>query len=152
VRAFHSELNQRDACHFDHAKNYGTPRPTKAPDPVYDKNEAFDKRYGGAYARALKQIEPLLADADLAAQSKLAAAEKDTKQWARESFELAKEKEKVYDATIRNKIIANDRDLLHIYRGVFVRLPDDYRERAHEIGKPSVVLGGYRTAEFFKGF
>jgi hypothetical protein len=123
--------------------------PDDSPDPVYDKNEAFDKRYDRAYARALKQIEPLLADADLAAQGKQAAGEKDPKQWTRESFELAKEK--VYDANVREKIIANDRDLLHSYHGVFVRLPDDYRDRAHEIGKPRVVQSGYRTAAFFNG-
>ena len=35
--------------------------------------------------------------------------------------------------------------------GVFVRLPDDYLDRAHEIGKLRVVQGGYRTAEFLKG-
>ena len=75
--------------------------------------------------------------------------EKDPKQWARESFELAKEK--VYDAKIRDKIIANDQDQIHSYRGVFVRLSADYEDRAHEIGKLRVVQGGYRTAEFLKG-
>ncbi len=75
--------------------------------------------------------------------------EKDPKQWARESLELAKET--VYGARIRDKIIANDRDQLHSYRGVFVRLSDDYRDRVHEIGKLRVIQGGYRTAEFLKG-
>ncbi len=101
------------------------------------------------YTKNLSECPELLADADLNAQGKRAAAEKDPKQWARESFELAKEK--VYDARIRDKIIANDQDQIHSFRGVFVRLSADYRDRAHEIGKLRVVQGGYRTAEFLKG-
>ena len=54
--------------------------------------------------------------------------EKDPKQWARESFELAKEK--VYEARIRDKIVANDQDQIHSFRGVFVRLSADYEDRA----------------------
>jgi hypothetical protein len=122
--------------------------PDDSPDPVYDKNEPFDQRYDRAYARALKQIEPLLADAALNAQGKRAADEKDPKQWARESFELAKEK--VYVAEIRKRIIAADQDEKKPARGVFVQLPDGYRDSAHEIGKLRVVQGGYRTAEFLK--
>src|SRR5580693_5705569 len=56
-------------------------------------------------------------------------------------------REKIYDAKIRNKTFANDQDELHSFRGVFARLLDDYRDRAHEIGKLRVVQGGYRTAE-----
>ena len=32
-----------------------------------------------------------------------------------------------------------------------VKVPEDYRARAHEIGKLRVVQGGYRMAEFFRG-
>jgi len=122
--------------------------PDDSPDPVYDKDESFDQRYDRAYARALKQIGPLLADADLIAKGKTAADEKDPKQWARESFELAKEK--VYVPEIRKRIIAADQDDKKPARGVFVYLPDGYVDRAHEIGKLRVVQAGYRTAEFLK--
>ncbi len=123
--------------------------PDAAPDAAYDPSEPFDQRYDRAYARALKQIDPLLADAALQAQGKLAAREKDPKQWARESFNLAKDK--VYVTEIRKQILAADQEQKPSDGGPLVQLPDGYRDRAHEIGKLRVVQGGYRTAEFFKG-
>jgi hypothetical protein len=122
--------------------------PDDSPDPLYDKNEAFDKRYERAYARALTQIGPLLSDADLIAQGERAAKEKDPMKWNCESFELAKEK--VYDGNIRYRIISNDQDETHSFRGVFVRLSNDYRKHAHEVGRLRVVQGGYRAAELLK--
>lgn len=123
--------------------------PDAAPDAGHDPGEPFDERYQRAYSRALKQIDPLLADAGLNAQGKLAAREKDPKQWVRESFELAKDK--VYVAEIRKQILAADQDPKRPEGAVQVQLPDGYRDRAHEIGKLRVVQGGYRTAEFLKG-
>ena len=58
---------------------------------------------------------------------------------SRES-ELAKQK--VYSPEIRNKILANDRDEQHSYGVVFVRLPDDYRDRAQK----SASFGLFRPA------
>ena len=49
--------------------------PDAAPETSYDPYESFDARYNRAYSRALQQIDPLLADADLNAQGKLAARE-----------------------------------------------------------------------------
>jgi hypothetical protein len=72
----------------------------------------------------------------------------DPKQWACESYEVAKEK--VYTAEIREQILAADRSRGSSERGPLVKLPDSYRAHAHEIGKLRVVQGGYRTAEFFK--
>ena len=123
--------------------------PDASPDATYDPAEPFDRRYDRAYGRALKQIDPLLADDKLAAQGKLAAGEKDPKQWARESYELAKEK--VYTAEIRQQILAADRASEDPKAARVVKLPDGYRTGAHEIGKLRVVQGGYRTAEFLKG-
>ena len=72
------------------------------------------------------------------------------KQWARESYDLAKEK--VYTAEVREQILAADHAGGDSQRGIAREaLPDDYRARAHEIGKLRVVQGGYRTAEFLKG-
>jgi hypothetical protein len=122
--------------------------PDAGPESSYDPGEPFDERYNRSYARALKQIGPLLADADLNAQGKSAAREKDPKQWARESFLLAEEK--VYVAEIRKQILAADRDPNPSDHGPVVQLPAGYRDRAHEIGKLRVVQGGYRTAEFFQ--
>ena len=127
--------------------------PDAAPETGYDPGESFDARYHRAYSRALKQIDGLLSDAILNAQGKLAAGEKDPKQWARESFELAKEK--VYVAEIRKQILAADQGPKHAAAddhgpAVVVQLPDGYRARAHELGKLRVVQGGYRTAEFLK--
>ncbi len=122
--------------------------PDANPDSGFDPGEPFDERYNRAYARALKQIDALLADADLNAQGKRAAQEKDPKQWAQESFALAKEK--VYVAEIRKQILAADRDQKDSDNGPLVQLPEGYRDRAHEIGRLRVVVGGYRTAEFLK--
>ena len=58
----------------------------------------------------------------------LLTLQKDPKQWARESFELAKEK--VYVAEIRKQIIAADLDEKRPAHGVFVKLPDGYQDRA----------------------
>ena len=123
--------------------------PDASPDPSYDPSEPFDQRYNRAYNRALKQITPLLADAELNAQGKRAAEEKDPTQWARESFGLAQEK--VYPAEVRRQLLAADRDGKQSDRGVLVQLSDGYRDRAHEIGRLQTVRGGYRTAEFIKG-
>jgi hypothetical protein len=123
--------------------------PDASPEATYDPGESFDQRYGRAYARAQQQIDSLLADRELAAQGKLAAAEKDPKQWARESHELAKAK--VYTAEVREQILAADRAGADSERGLLIKLPDDYCARAHELGKLRVVQGGYRTAEFFRG-
>lgn len=122
--------------------------PDADPEPGYDPGESFDVRYARAYARASKQIDALLADANLAAQGEHAAQEMDPKQWARESLELAKEK--VYVAEIRKQILAADQEPKHSGHGLQVQLPDGYRDRAHEIGKLRVVQGGYRTAKFLK--
>ena len=81
--------------------------PDANPEAKYDPGEPFDERYARSYARALQQIDALLADSALAAQGKLAAAEKDPQQWARESYELCKEK--VYTAELREQILAADR-------------------------------------------
>ena len=123
--------------------------PDANPDPSYDPSEPFDLRYNRAYTRALKQIDPLLADAELNAQGKRAAQEKDPKQWTRESFGLAQEN--VYAVEVRKQLLAADQSRKHAARGVFVRLSDAYRDRAHEIGKLQTVRGGYRSAEFLKG-
>ncbi|MGA2258659.1 MAG: hypothetical protein ABSG53_28670 [Thermoguttaceae bacterium] len=97
----------------------------------------------------MKQIDPLLADADLSAQGKRAAQEKDPEQWTRESFRLAQEK--VYVGEIRKQILAADQNEKLSDDGLLVELPQGYRDRAHEIGKLRVVQGGCRVAEFFKG-
>jgi hypothetical protein len=123
--------------------------PDSNPDPTYDPGESFDARYNRAYQRALKQIDSLLADKELAARGRRAAREQDPKQWARESYELAKEK--VYTADIRKQILAAEHAGEDAEPGVSIQLPDGYRARAHEIGRQRVVQGGYRTAEFFKG-
>ncbi len=122
--------------------------PDANPDATYDPGEPFDERYNRAYARALKQIDALLADADLNAQGKRAAQEKDPAQWARESFELAKEK--VYVAEVRKQILAADQKPKDPDNNLQVQLPDGYQDLARKIGKLRVVQGGYRTAEFFK--
>jgi len=122
--------------------------PDASPDSSFDPDEPFDQRYNRAYSRALKQIDPLLADADLNAQGKRAAQEKDPKQWASESFRLAQEK--VYVAEIRKQILAADQDQKPSDDGLLVQLPDGYQDRAHEIGKLRVVQGGWRVAEFLK--
>jgi hypothetical protein len=141
-----------NAIHLDEHGNLHSvwdAAPDANPDPTYDPAEPFDQRYERAYGRALKQIDSLLADNELAARGKLAAAEKDPKQWARESYELAKEK--VYTAEVRRQILAAERGGEGSQDGPVVKLPDGYRAGAHEIGNLRVVQGGYRTAEFFKG-
>ena len=85
--------------------------PDASPEASYDPGESFDERYNRAYVRALKQVDLLLADADLNAQGKKAAQEKDPKQWVRESFDLAKEK--VYVPEIRKQILAADGEQKH---------------------------------------
>ena len=122
--------------------------PDASPDPTYDPSEPFDQRYNRAYGRALKQIDSLLADSELATQGKRAAREKDPRQWAKESYEMAKEK--VYTAEVRTQILAADHARADGEPGPIINLPDGYGTRAHEIGKLRVVQGGYRTAEFLK--
>lgn len=95
-----------------------------------------------------------MADADLNAQGKGAAAEHDPYQWVQESLKLAGEK--VYVVEIREQILAADKapkptEVDDRAPLVTVQLPDGYRDRAHELGKLRVVQGGYRTAEFFRG-
>ena len=128
--------------------------PDAAPDATFNPDEPFDARYDRAYARALKQIDALVADADLNAQGKGAAAEHDPYQWVQESLKLAGEK--VYVVEIREQILAADKapkptEVDDRAPLVTVQLPDGYRDRAHELGKLRVVQGGYRTAEFFRG-
>jgi hypothetical protein len=123
--------------------------PDASPDATYDPAEPFDQRYNRAYERALKQFDLLLADEDLVARGKLAAAEKDPQKWARESYELAKNK--VYTAEVRQQILVADSAHDESRPGVSIKLPDGYRAQAHEIGKLRVVQGGYRTAVFLQG-
>jgi hypothetical protein len=123
--------------------------PDASPDATYDPAEPFDQRYDRAYIRALKQFDRLLADGDLAAKGRLASAEKDPKQWARESYELARDK--VYTGEIREQILAADRAAADSQSELSVKLPAGYRAQAHEIGKLRVVQGGYRTAVFLQG-
>ena len=122
--------------------------PDASPDLSLDPAEHFDQRYSRAYERALKQFALLLADKGLAAQGKIAAGEKGPQQWAQESYETAQAD--VYTAEIRKKIVAVDRSPKDS-RTVRVKLPDDYRAHAREIGKLRVIEGGYRTVEFLKG-
>jgi hypothetical protein len=123
--------------------------PDASPDPTYDPDEPYDQRYGRAYERAVKQFAVLQADAALAAQGKLALAQKNPEQWARESWELAKAK--VYTAEIRKQILAAARADDASQPAATVTLPEGYLARAHELGKLRVVQGGYRTAEFLRG-
>jgi hypothetical protein len=120
--------------------------PDAAPDPSFDPDEPFDHRYERSYARALKQFDSLLVDQDLLAEGKKAAAEKDPARWARESYDLAASD--VYAADVREKILTADQAPDQLGEGVAIQVSDDYRAKAHAIGKRRVVEGGYRTAVF----
>jgi hypothetical protein len=123
--------------------------PDANPDSTYDPAEPFDQRYNRAYERAVKQFDAMLADNGLAAQGKQAAAEEDPKQWARESFELARKM--VYTAEVRQQILAADRAQGDSQSEVLIKLPDGYRAAAHQCGKLRVVQGGNRMAVFLQG-
>src|SRR5262249_51635581 len=66
--------------------------PDDHPDPTYDPHEPFDARYKRAYSRSCEQIKPLLADTELNRQAEQSASIGDPKQWAHESFDIAKNK------------------------------------------------------------
>jgi hypothetical protein len=109
---------------------------------VYDSTKSFNERYELSYSRAEKLAAQILADRKYLSQGSLAGREKDVRQWARESFEL--DKEKVYAAEVRNAIL-NARSVRFS-----VKLPHGYRAQAHEIAKLRVVQAGFRMAEFFR--
>jgi hypothetical protein len=123
--------------------------PDAEPDKSFDPNEPFEHRYARAYARAMKQIDAILADNEILSQGKKAALNSDPSHWARESFDLAASD--VYTADVRKTILAADSMTEQPVHGISIKVSDGYRANAHSIGKRRIVEGGYRMAALLAG-
>jgi hypothetical protein len=122
--------------------------PDASPDPSFNRDEPQEHRYQRAYGRAVKQFDSLLADSEILAQGKKAAAQLDPAQWAKESYDLASSD--VYTPDVREKILAADQANDSPAEGATVEVSDAYRAKAHTIGVRRVVEGGFRTAAFLQ--